>query len=304
VRARLERLLAIPPHRTEPRAIDTIASRTIRDCRLETLVITGADGTSIPALFTAPSDLPGPFPAILYLHAHGNRYEIGKRELVDGRPSLQSPPYGEALARAGFAALCLDMPTFGERSGVQESELAKRLLWQGRTLFGAMLQDLQVGLDVLSSRSDVDPARIGAMGLSMGATHAFWLAALDDRVRAIAHLCCFADLDWLVRHGAHDLHGIYMMVPGLVAELSTGEIAASLAPRPQLCCVGLADPLTPPPAVEIAGATVAEAYRQARAEDRWMLHADPEGGHRETSQMRALVLDHFKRHLGTPHAQT
>lgn len=304
VRAKLQRLLAIPPHRSAPRAITTIAAQEIGACRLETLAITSADGTPIPALFTAPRDGQGPFPAILYLHAHGNRYEIGKRELVDGRPSLQSPPYGEALARAGFAALCLDMPTFGDRSAAQESELAKRLLWQGRTLFGAMLQDLQVGLDVLSSRADVDPTRIGAMGLSMGATHAFWLAALDDRVRAIAHLCCFADLDWLARHGAHDLHGIYMMVPGLLTELSTGAIAASVAPRPQLCCVGLADPLTPPPAVEIAAATVADAYRRAGAEDHWTLHADPSGGHRETPHMRALVLDHFKRHLGPPLVRT
>lgn len=298
LRATLHRLLGLAPHRAGPRAASTIAVHETSGCRVETLVITGADGASIPALFTAPLEGSGPFPAILYLHAHGNRYEIGKRELIDGRPSLQSPPYGVALAHAGFAALCLDLPTFGERSHERESELAKRLLWRGRTLFGAMLRDLQTGLDVLSSRADVDAARIGAMGLSMGATQAFWLAALDDRVRAMAHLCCFADLDWLVRHSEHDLHGIYMMVPGLVGQVSTGEIAALAAPRPQACCVGLADPLTPSEAVEIAAAAVADAYCRVGAQDHWKLYADPVGGHRETPQMRALVLAHFRRHLG------
>jgi dipeptidyl aminopeptidase/acylaminoacyl peptidase len=51
-----------------------------------------------------------------------------------------------------------------------------------------MLGDLAAGLDALAADPDVDAGtRIGAMGLSMGATHAYWLAALDDRVAAVAH---------------------------------------------------------------------------------------------------------------------
>ena len=65
----------------------------------------------------------------------------------------------------------------------------------------------------------------------MGATLAFWLAALDPRMKAVAHLCCFADLETLVASGAHDLHGLYMTVPGLLAVARTGEIAGLIAPR-------------------------------------------------------------------------
>ena len=41
------------------------------------------------------------------------------------------------------------------------------------------------------------------------------LAALDDRIKAVAHLCCFADYDTMIELGAHDGHGHYMTIPGL-----------------------------------------------------------------------------------------
>jgi hypothetical protein len=281
----------------EIRAVQVARQYEASGCRIEELEIAGLDGDTIGAIFSRPAEATRPVPAVLYLHAHGNRYEIGCRELVEGRPSLQNPPYAFALAAEGIAALCLDMPTFGRRSNLKESELAKRHLWRGTTLFGAMLRDLQIGLDVLTDRPDVDAQRIGAFGLSMGATGAYWLAAIDSRVQSIAHLCCFADLDWLVQDGEHDLHGIYMMVPGLLAHVSTGEIAALVAPRPQLCCVGLVDPLTPEPAVTIAAKTVAARYRDLGASANWSLHTEEKVGHRETENMRSLVLRHFRGSL-------
>ena len=39
------------------------------------------------------------------------------------------------------------------------------------------------GLDYLAARPEVDAARLGTLGLSMGSTMAWWLAALDERVR-------------------------------------------------------------------------------------------------------------------------
>lgn len=130
------------------------------------------------------------------------------------------------------------------------------------TLFGQMLSEQQAALTWLSMRNDVDPARIGMTGISMGATLSYFLAALDPRIAAIAHLCCYADFATLVATGAHDLHGHYLTIPGLLAETSTGEIAGLVAPRPQLICVGLDDPLTPPQAVERAHAATRAAYRR------------------------------------------
>ncbi|MGL4812791.1 MAG: alpha/beta hydrolase family protein [Beijerinckiaceae bacterium] len=251
----------------------------------------------VRALLTRPAGAVQGCPAILYIHAHGNTYAIGADELITGRPALLAPPYAQALADNGFAALCIDLPCFGVRCEPQESVLAKQHLWNGTTLFGAMLNDLAGALTILHGLPEVDAARTGVMGLSMGATLSFWLAALDERIAATAHLCCFADLATLVRSDAHDLHGIYMMVPGLTQKISTGMIAGLSAPRPQLACMGAADPLTPPDALARGIADLRAAYEWAGASDTLEILVDPGTGHKETPRMRAAVLAFFRRTL-------
>jgi pimeloyl-ACP methyl ester carboxylesterase len=294
-RARLEALLGLARHVPARRDVRTDHVEDRQGYRLARMEIEG-----IPALLTRPLDGGATVPVVLYVHAHGNRYDIGKRELTDGRASLQAPPYAAALAGIGMAALCLDLPCFGARAGEGESARAKRRLWEGGTLFGDMLRDLQTGLDALAVIEGIDARRIGVLGLSMGATLGFWLAALDGRVAALAHLCCFCDLETLVAGGGHDLHGIYMTVPGLLRAVPTGRIAGLVAPRPQLCGVGLRDPLTPALAVTRAAAATASAYAAHGAADAWTLVADPDGGHRETPEMRRTVLEFLARTLGRP----
>lgn len=238
---------------------------------------------------------PGPHPAILFGHSHGDVYDIGAMELLDGRDYLFGPP-GPALARAGFVALCIDMPIFGERATMTEAAASKALLWYGQSLFGRMLCDHSATLTYLASRPDVDASRIGAYGLSMGCTLSYWLAAMDERIAAVAHLCCFADLREMIRQGAHNGHGIYLMVPGLLNEADAGAIGALIAPRPQLICLGEADRLTPPEAVAIAWAETSAAY--AGAPEALRLVSEPGVGHRETETMRKAVLEFFAETLG------
>lgn len=234
----------------------------------------------------------GPFPAILYAHAHGAAYDIGASELTEGRTALLSPP-GPVLAAAGYLVLCVDMPTFGERQQQTEGALSKALQWRGKSLFGQMLSEQGAALTYLASREDVDASRIGMTGISMGATLSYFLAALDERIAAIAHLCCYADFDALIESGAHDLHGHYLTVPGLLAETSTGAIAGMVAPRPQLICLGEDDELTPPAAIDRALAETRAAYGRGPLE----VLRQAGVGHRETEEMRAAVLDFFARTL-------
>jgi dienelactone hydrolase len=58
--------------------------------------------------------------------------------------------------------------------------LFKQFLWEGATLWGMMVRDDILALNYLLSRPEVDPAQVGTTGMSMGATRAWWLAALDD----------------------------------------------------------------------------------------------------------------------------
>lgn len=282
----------------EPIATEEGPAGVIEHLRLDLGRVSPAlEPQPIPALLTRPKGN-GPFPAVLYIHAHGYRYEVGKRELIEARATMQAPPYGAALSGAGIAALCFDLPCFGERRHPSESALTKRLLWQGDTLFGVMLRELAAALDYLQSRSDIAPRQIGVLGRSMGATLAYWLAAFDDRIAAIANLNGFADLGTLLDGDRHDLHGIYMLVPGLLNAFTTEDVARLVVPRPHLVCLGNLDPLTPPDAVETVVGPLAAAYAAAGATSAFEVVVEPDAGHEETARMRATVLTFLAQHLG------
>ena len=263
---------------------------------IEHLRLQLGDG-EVRGILTRPADDTRRLPAILYGHSHGGGYGIGARELLDGREYLLDP-LGPVLARAGYVTLCIDMPVFGERATVSEGFAAKALLWHGKSLFGQMLSDHSAALTYLAGRDDVDPARIGAFGISMGCVLSYWLAAIDERIAAVAHLCCFADFRTMIELGAHDGHGIYLTVPGLLNEADGGSIAALIAPRPQLVCIGEADSLTPPKAVARAWAELEPAYAGIR--DRLERVSEAGVGHRETPAMRAAMLAFFATHLVEP----
>jgi dienelactone hydrolase len=290
---RLAALLALPARPAKPPAAQTVRVETRDGMTVETIALDLGAERPVRGQLTRPAATLGRLPAVLYCHAHGSRYEIGASELFRGRAALLSP-YGDVLARAGYVTLCIDMPTFGDRSGNnwsdRENPLSKALLWQGRTLMGVMLGELLAAFDWLAARSDVDPARIAAIGVSMGATHSFFLGALEPKIERIAQLCCFADIATLIETGAHDFHGHYMTIPGLLAETTFGEIAGMIAPRPQLITIGADDPLTPPLAVERAVAATKAAYERAGMPDALSVLIEPNSGHVETQAMRAAVL--------------
>ncbi|MBO6716435.1 MAG: dienelactone hydrolase family protein [Rhizobiaceae bacterium] len=264
---------------------------------VENLVFRTNDGEAAPAILTRPES-DDPAPAILYLHAHGNRYPIGASELLDGRPALQGP-LGPVFARLGYVALAIDMPGFGGRATQTESALAKARLWRGKSLAGQMLGEQASALDWLAAQPFVDTSRIGAFGISMGATFGYWLAAVEPRIAAVAHLCCYADFELLIETGAHDLHGIYLTVPGLLNAASNGETAGLIAPRPQLIGIGDRDELTPPQAVDRALAETREAYASEGASDALVVHREAETGHQESPAMRQAVLEFFAGTIGS-----
>jgi dienelactone hydrolase len=289
----LRRRFEIGAHPLRP----TGARRADRDgLRIEELVFATAGGETVRGVLAGPPGRTLPGPAILCIHAHGNRYDIGADELLAGRPALHSAP-GPAFARAGFVTLMIDLPGFGSRQLPGEGARAKAALWQGGSLAGQMLGELASAIGWLGARREIDPARIGVYGLSMGATLGYWLAACEPRVAAVAQLCCYADFAALVATGAHDLHAIYLAVPGLLALASNGRIAGLVAPRPQFIGIGDGDPLTPPEAVDLALAETRAAYAALEAPGRLVLHREAGSGHRETAAMRGAVLGFFARYL-------
>lgn len=262
---------------------------------VERLRFVTAEGEAVHGVLTRPVTA-GRWPALLYIHAHGARYDIGADELLDGRPALLGP-LGPEFARRGFVTLMIEMPAFGTRAEPNESARTKACLWRGRSLAGQLMGEQQAAFEWLAAREDVAADRIGVFGLSMGATLGYWLAAVEPRIACVAHLCCYVDFETLIETGAHDLHGIYLTIPGLLEIASNGAIAGMVAPRPQLIAIGDEDPLTPPAAVDRALAETRAAYVQAGAAERLTVLREPQSGHVETPAMRAAVFAFLERYL-------
>jgi dienelactone hydrolase len=149
------------------------------------------------------------------------------------------------LARKGYVVAAIDAYFNGDRVGLgpggendsklgQEHSLFKLHLWQGRTLWGMMLRDEQCLLDYLQTRPEIDPDRIGATGMSMGCTRAWWLAAIDDRIDALVGVACFTRYTELLSHGDLRKHGIYYFVPARRCARRP-PLALIIHPEPGFC---------------------------------------------------------------------
>src|SRR6266536_6193316 len=104
-----------------------------------------------------------------------------------------------------------------------------------------ILRDDLMALDYLASRPEVDPKRIGVMGMSMGATRAWWLMALDERLKTGVPICCLTRYQNLIEHELLKAHGIYYFVPNLLNHFDTEAVIALIAPRPVMFLNGCAD---------------------------------------------------------------
>jgi acetyl esterase/lipase len=250
----------------------------------------------VPAYFVRPKNQTGRAPAVLYNHAHGGDYQLGKDELVEGRKELQKPPYADVLASAGCCALCFDAWAFGERGTRRESEIFKDLLWHGRVMWGMMVYDSLRAIDYLATRPDVDAARIATLGMSMGSTMAWWVAALDERVKVTVDICCLTDFQSLLETNHLKGHGLYYYVPSLLKHFTTARINALIAPRAHLSLAGNLDPLTPPDGLDRIDRELTAVYAAAGKPENWRLFRQ-DTGHEETPEMRAEAIRWLNRFL-------
>ncbi len=288
-RKELYSLLGNLPRRHKAVTAEVIDSETNDGFLLERLELELNGLEPVPALFVKPTEGDEAFPAILYNHAHGGDYSLGKEELLLGRSFMSEPPYARELTSQGYAALCIDAWGFGERHTKSESGLFKELLWHGRCLWGMMVFDSLRALEYLHSREDVATQRIATLGMSMGSTMAWWLAALDTRVKVCVDICCLTDFHTLLKSGNLDLHGLYYYVPDLLNHFSTAEINELIAPRPHLSLAGRHDPLTPPEGLNIIDTHLQNVYKDLGYKDNWKMMIYDTNHHEELEMRRACI---------------
>lgn len=274
------------PDRNRPISARTVSVEERESYSLEKLILDLNGVEPVPAYFTRPVGLNKPAPVLLYFHAHGGKYHLGKDELIAGRGSVQSPPYAEVATANGWCSFSADSWIFGARAIRPELDVFKDMLWHGRVLWGMMVYDSLRAIDYLCTRREVDASRIATVGLSMGSTMSWWVAALDERVKVCVDICCLTDYQALLHTNGLDRHGIYYYVPGLLKQFTTSRINALIAPRPHLSLAGNLDPLTPPEGLDRIDRELRAVYGDS---DAWRLFRQ-DTGHQETPEMRAEIV--------------
>ena len=306
-RRTLWRLLGALPERPDPVRAVLLARRAARHFVREELRIDNVAGAQIPATLLLPRHGRAPYPAVLYHHSHWGDYAVGRGELFEPWPTRETPAV--ALARRGFAVLSIDAYAFGQRQGTgpggpgetghtEEQSLSKLFLWQGTSLWAMMVRDDLIALDYLRRRPEIDPARIGATGMSMGSTRSWWLAALDERVAAAACVACLTRYQDLVRGGALRRHGIYYFVPGMLRHFDTEAVVSLIAPRPLLTLTGGRDGGSPVAGVRYLNRFCARVWRLYGQRRLFAGTVYPRLGHVYTRAMWTRTLGWLETHLG------
>ncbi len=209
------------------------------------------------------------------------------RTEADANPGLaafKATHYGgrsvaEELARRGYVVLCADMLFWGERAarGVGEEKLgldtregvdefnglaypsaalmASNLFHAGLGWTAVILRDDLRAAELLAGLPEVDAARIGSCGLSVGCFRSWHLGAFSDRVAATVNICWMTDIrtQFLERCNLVSHYGgLSMVVPGMRKYLDFPDVASLACPKPALFYGGLRDGLFPVHSVEHA----------------------------------------------------
>jgi cephalosporin-C deacetylase-like acetyl esterase len=295
-RRELYELLGDLPPRDRPIKAVHLHQEDVHSYELHRLSLDLNGLEDVPAYFVKPIGAKGRLPTVVFNHSHGGNYEIGKRELIDGREYMTTPSYAKELTSRGYAVLAIDHWVFGERRGRTESAIFKQMLWEGRVLWGMMVYDSLKAVDYLLTRDDVDPKRIATLGMSMGSTMAWWLAALDERINVCVDICCLTDFQALIETDNLDGHGVYYYVPSLLKHFTTAQINSLIAPRPHLSVDGNLDKLTPPKGLDRIDAELKKVYADTGVPQAWeLLRYDCP--HRELPAMRAQIVKWLERWL-------
>lgn len=268
--------------------------------RVETFTFHNEADDTVHGYLFVPDGLTQPAPALLYLHAHGGKFERGKEELFHDSP-MKVSPVADIMA-AGYVMLAIDCYAFGARATQApngtatpgrevETSWFKKHLWEGRSLWGMIVRDDILALNVLLARPEVDPSRVVVTGMSLGGSRTTWLAALDDRVTAaipVAQMTRYRDF---AAAGDFTVHSVYYYVPGALVSGIDMEILTSLtAPRRQVVLIGGSDPLSPVGGIHTIDAYTRHIYSLYDAADRFETVVYPDVAHAYTPEMYARML--------------
>lgn len=309
IRSVLSELLGDLPPRPVVPPVNITSKESRVGFTLEKFSFHNSADSEVTGYILIPEGLTKPAPAVQYNHYHGGEYSLGKDEIFRAGWPVEGT-IAENLVKEGYVVIAIDSYAFGERSGrgpggpeerggSEESSLFKTNLWRGRTLWGMMVRDDRMTLDYLLSRPEVDADRVGAMGMSMGSTRTWWLAALDDRIKTAVAVSCLTRCQSLIATGKLSAHGVYFFVPNLLKHFDAESVIACIAPRPFLTLTGDQDSGSPVEGVNYINSSVREVYDVLGATSAFRSVVYQGVGHEFTGEMWRESLEWLRKGLAS-----
>ncbi|MEO8764497.1 MAG: alpha/beta hydrolase family protein [Ginsengibacter sp.] len=306
VRDTLLQLLGNIPGRPQQLNVKTVYKKKMNGYMLEKFIIDNGIDSWIPGYLAIPLNVQGKVPVIVGLHGHGS-----SKDNVFGINSNTAQDVLALLIAKGYAVMAIDSYFNGERRGQgpagssemqekgsdQETSLFKINLWFGRSLWGMQLRDEQIALDYLMRRPEIDSSKIGVEGMSMGSTRAWWLAAIDSRIKVVAGIACFTRYQELISQRELEAHGIYYFVPGMLEHFDTEAVMGLIAPRPFLVLTGDSDPGSPISGMKTLERKLNAVYSLYTKNENFKSIIYPNTGHVYTDDMKNEMVDWFDKYL-------
>jgi dienelactone hydrolase len=254
---------------------------------------------SLPGLYVTanlylPKETPKPAPAILYLCGHA-------RVVTNGTSYGNKTAYqhhGAWFASQGYVCMIVDTIELGEIQGIHHGTYRENMWWwnaRGYTPAGVEAWNSMRALDYLETRPEVDKTRFGVTGRSGGGASSWWLAALDDRIKAACPVAGITDLRNHVVDGTVEGHCDCMFIVNTY-RWDYPLLAALVAPRPLLIANSDKDSIFPLEGVERLHWKVRKIYDLYKAADKLGLLIT-EGPHKDTQDLQLPVFRWFNRHL-------
>ena len=282
----MECLLSAPPTVS---FVPKVIAEQDRGSYLARKVVFSVTGDSRVLAFMLVPKSAGPHPAVLLLHDHGAKFDIGKEKDIE--PWGEEPAklesarkwvaqyyggrfIGDELARRGYVCFATDMLNWSDRGGggyENQQALAANLFQFGVSWAGLIAHEDLRAAEFLATRPEVDAKRVAAMGLSVGGFRTWQLAALSDRIAAGVSVCWMATGKGLMVPKNNQTVGqsaFTMIHPGLANQLDYPDVASIACPKPMMFLCGSRDKLFPVTAIEAAFGKMRKVWESQQAADR------------------------------------
>lgn len=280
----------------------------------------------IPVLICKPvTKGPTAFPVVICLHGTGGSKDD---------ESIKDMLY--RLVKAGIMGVAIDARYHGERvaGGATKSQQYIEAIikaWknadkqrQPHPFYYDTVYDLWRLTDYLITRKDVQPERIGMMGISMGGIETWMAAAVDKRIKVAVPVIAAQSFRWSLAHEqwqgrARTIWKVHQqaasdfgdstvtkenvqrvwekLLPGITGEFDCPSMIRLFAPRPLLLLSNEKDQNCPLPGAQLAFEAARRAYKTMKALNKLKIAVTPNEPHRFLAEHATMTIAWFQKWL-------